>query len=120
MRLVFEHLSPFVAKWRSLDLVDEDLQALEALLMHAPTSGPVMNGTGGLRKVRFSSPSRGSGKSGAMRVCYAYFPLYARIFLVTIFAKGAAANLTKAERNSAAQLLKAIDAKLRAGGQRHA
>ena len=97
MRLTFIQLSPFVSRWRQYRLTDEDLQALEAVLAADPSAGDVMAGTGGLRKIRFAPPSRHVGKSGAMRVCYAYFPTAEAVYLFTLYAKGNKANLTQAE-----------------------
>src|SRR5665213_2831955 len=47
--------------WRSEKLRDEDLQALETLIMRNPSGPGIMKGTGGLRKIRFAPPSRGRG-----------------------------------------------------------
>jgi hypothetical protein len=60
----------FVAEWRAARLDDDDLRALEALLLENPERGPVMSGTGGLRKLRYAPPSWHIGKSGATRVGY--------------------------------------------------
>jgi hypothetical protein len=73
MRLTFVQLSRFAARWSQLRLTDEDLRALEQLLLRNPDAGAVVAGTGGLRKVRFAPPSRHIGKSGAFRIGYAYF-----------------------------------------------
>jgi len=70
MWLTFIQLAPFVVAWRRLGLTDEDLSALEQLIMHRPEAGAVMQGTGGVRKLRFAPPSWHMGKSGATRVCY--------------------------------------------------
>jgi len=78
MLAVINQLPTFVAKWRGLGLTDDDLRFLEAALMANPDAGPVMRGTGGLRKMRFAPPSWHTGKSGAVRVCYAHFPEYGR------------------------------------------
>lgn len=44
-----------------------------------------MEGTGGIRKVRFSLENR--GKSGCVRVCYTDFADYEVIYLITAFEK---------------------------------
>jgi hypothetical protein len=67
-------LSEFRNNWNRLKLTDDDLRRLEAEILIDPESPPVMRGTGGLRKMRFAPPSSGGGKSGGIRVCYAYFP----------------------------------------------
>ena len=118
MRFVFVQLPAFVADWRRLRLTDEDLQALEAALMERPDGGDVMRGTGGLRKVRFAPPTWATGKSGATRVCYAHFPQYRRIYLVTVFGKNEKANLSRAEGNVIKSLLKVINDRL-AKGERY-
>ena len=61
-------------------------------------------GTGGVRKLRWRRG--GQGKSGGVRVIYCFHnedmpPLY----LLTLFAKGDRASLTRAERNELADLL---------------
>ena len=65
--------------------------------MRDPASPAIMKGTGGLRKIRFAPPSRGRGKSGSMRVGFVQFPEFRRIYLVTMFLKKNADNLTAAD-----------------------
>jgi len=59
-----------------------------------------MQGTGGIRKLRWSA--QGKGKSGGVRVIYYYHNETIPLFLLTVFGKGEKANLTKAERNDLA------------------
>ena len=40
-------------------LSDEDYAALQAALMQHPESGPVIPGSGGVRKLRWAAPGRG-------------------------------------------------------------
>lgn len=56
-----------------------------------------MQGTGGIRKLRWASG--GKGKSGGVRVIYYYHNESIPLFLLTIFGKGEKANLSKTERN---------------------
>ena len=93
MRLSFIHLESFRAKWRGYGLTDEDLQALEAMIMEYPAKGVVMSGTGGLRKIRFAPPSWHTGKSGVTRVCYVWFVELDLCGLVWVFAKNDQPNL---------------------------
>lgn len=83
--------------------------------MDHPESGPVMRGTGGLQKARFSPESMAVGKSGALRVCFAVFRQYSRIYLVTFFSKNEADNLSAAERASAKSMLETVGSLLRQG-----
>jgi len=48
----------------------------------------------GVRKIRFAPPSRGTGKSGAWRVCYFYFPAHDFVSFVLAFPKKEQPNLT--------------------------
>ncbi|WP_286196996.1 addiction module toxin RelE, partial [Thalassotalea sp. G20_0] len=67
------------------------------LALH-PEAGDIMQGTGGIRKLRWK---RGvSGKSKGVRVVYFYQNLKMPLFLLTIYANGEQDNLTKAERNN--------------------
>ena|SRR6266550_5088737 len=94
----------FAALWKHWRLNDDDLRALERQVMENPLSGKVMRNTGGVRKIRFAPPSRGSGKSGAFRVCYFYFPLREMVFFVLMFPKNEQPNLT-ADQARACQIL---------------
>ena len=62
-----------------------------------------MEGTGGVRKVRFAIGGR--GKSGGVRVVYYFHSEAMPVYLLTLFAKNEKANLTKAERNALARLV---------------
>jgi putative transcriptional regulator len=64
-----------------------------------------MKGTGGLRKIRFAPPSRGKGKSGSMRIGYAQYPEFGRIYLVTLFLKKNTDNLSVADRQDIQSVL---------------
>lgn len=68
-----------------------------------PAAGDLIEGTGGVRKLRWGRDGR--GKSGGVRVVY-YFPCEAMpLYLLTMFAKNERANLGKAERNALAGLV---------------
>ena len=81
----FIHLDGFTSDWNELKLKDEDLQTLQLVIMANPTAGPVVAGTGGVRKLRFSPPSSNKGKRGAMRVLYAIFPDYSVAVLAAAY-----------------------------------
>ena len=108
MRLTFVQLSRFALRWAQLKLTDEDLQALEQMLLRNPEAGAVVAGTGGLRKVRFAPPSHRTGKSGALRVGYAYIRVASAIYLLAVYPKNEQANLTAAEKAEARKLIEII------------
>jgi len=96
----------FSKRWKEIGLGDKELQSLQILLLKDPESGPVMEGTGGIRKVRF--PLKNRGKSGSIRVCYIDFAEYEVIYLITAFTKNAQENLTSEEKNVLKKLVKAL------------
>lgn len=68
-----------------------------------PLKGDLIQGTGGIRKLRFATGHK--GKSGGVRVVYYYYDDYAPIFLLDLFGKNEKSNLSKAERNALAQVV---------------
>ena len=71
-----------------------------------PTRGDVMQGTGGVRKLRIATGSR--GKSGGARVIYYFYNRSMPVFLLSVYAKNEQANLSKATRNEMGKLVRAI------------
>ena len=65
-----------------------------------------MEGTGGIKKVRF--PLMNRGKSGSVRVCYTDFAEYEVIYLITAFEKSEQENLTAAEKKTLRKLVKSL------------
>ena len=96
----------FSKRWAEIGLGDDELLALQIMLLKDPTSGPVMEGTGGIRKVRF--PLENKGKSGSVRVCYTDFEEYEVTYLITAFTKDEQENLTKSEKNVLKKLVKSL------------
>ena len=68
--------------------------------------GDLIQGTGGVRKVRFAVKSR--GKSGGVRIVYYYCNESMPVFLLTVFAKNEKADLTRAERNALGKVARAL------------
>jgi hypothetical protein len=74
-------------------LLDEDYAALQRHIMENPKIGPMIAGSGGIRKVRWSRP--GMGKSGGVSVIYYWLEIKAQIFMLTIYGKSEKANIDK-------------------------
>lgn len=106
MKRTFIEVPLFTKRWKEIGLSDEDLLALQIMLLKNPESGPVMEGTGGIRKVRFALENR--GKSGSVRVCYTDFAEYEVTYLITAFTKNEQANLSDEEKNVLKKLVKAL------------
>ncbi|MGP0067870.1 MAG: hypothetical protein ACLQGP_30280 [Isosphaeraceae bacterium] len=108
----FVRFPAFTRGWERLGLDDAALRALELEILKAPGRGPVIQGTGGLRKIRFTEPGSSRGKRGAYRVCDALFPEFGTIAMVAVFGKIEKDNLTKADRNAIAQMIESYRAEL--------
>ena len=103
----FIHGKKFDEQWKSLNLNDDNLKELQTILLKNPKIGSVIQGTGRLRKMRYSYGNR--GKSHCARVCYVDFEINGIIFLVMVFAKNEMENLSKAERNSIKQMIERME-----------
>lgn len=64
-------------------------------------------GAGGIRKLRWSDKRRGKGRRGGLRVIYYCFLKDQEIWLLTLYDKNEAADLTKQEWD---QLRRALEA----------
>jgi hypothetical protein len=79
-----------------------------AYLAAHPRAGDLMQGTGGVRKLRWGRGGR--GKSGGVRVIYYFHSEAMPLYLLTVFGKNEKANLSKAERNDLADLVRMLKA----------
>ena len=105
----------FLRDWERLGLDGEDLRALELEILKEPTRAPVIKGTGGLRKLRFSGRKSTRGKSRANRVCYVHFPEFGTIALAVVFGKNEKDDLSPVDRHAIAAIIRAYREELEAG-----
>ncbi len=110
MTRTFVELPIFQRKWKELGLDDKDLKRLQEELLSDPKVGAVMQGTGGIRKMRFAFEQR--GKSGSVRVIYIDFEVYEKIFLITAYPKNERDNLSRSERNELRQMIRILEEQL--------
>lgn len=87
----------FDRSWNELGLTDTDLRELQVFLCRNPDAGDIIEGTAGVRKLRWALDGR--GKSGGARVIYLDVVFSEHIYLITAFSKNEKANLSKQERN---------------------
>jgi hypothetical protein len=87
---------------------EEDRADVVTMVAADPECGDLIQGTGGVRKVRVATGNR--GKSGGARVVYYFLNDSAPVFLMAVFGKNEKANLSKAERNGLAKIVAAIKA----------
>ena len=102
--------APFIAAAKAARLSGGEIDRIIDHLARRPEAGDVIQGTGGARKLRFAG--RGKGKSGGCRVITFYSGGDFPVFLLTVFAKGERADLSKAERNVLAQLTRMLGGQL--------
>jgi hypothetical protein len=81
---------------------DDDYAKFQRELAESPEKGDLMAGCGGVRKVRIAA--KGRGKSGGARVIYLYLRHRDVIYLLYLFTKNDAANLSADGKKSMRQL----------------
>ena len=87
----FVMLPEFDRCWKHMGLTDEDLENLQKELLLNPEKGDLIQGSGGLRKIRIAFNNM--GKSGSGRVCYVDFVVYEKIYLITAYPKNEMDNI---------------------------
>jgi len=97
MRAVFIELPAF-ERHREGYLDDASFGHLQAVLMASPEAGDRIEGTGGLRKLRFGDIRRGKGKRGGLRVIYYYWTGGPEFWLFTLYDKDELSDLTPKQR----------------------
>lgn len=77
-------------------------------LLINPKRGDVISGTSGARKARIAYKQQNIGKSGSFRYIYIYLEKAATVYLLVFFGKNEKDNLSKAERNELAKLVRKL------------
>lgn len=93
--MIFIETSVFTRQVQAL-LTDEEYADFQSALAVNRLAGDVIQGTGGLRKVRVAA--QGKGKRGGARVIYYYVRDAAQIRLLLIYAKGRKDDLSADEK----------------------
>ena len=103
--LQFWEAGVFGAAWRDLKLDTDDLLDLQMEIILRPTAAPVVPGTDGLRKLRFSPRRWSKGKRGSVRVGYVHFDDYRVVLLIVAYAKNEQDDLSSAGRKAIRNLI---------------
>ena len=106
MRRMFIETSEFRRRWVKLGLGEEELRELQAYLLEHPNAGAMVQGTGGVRKLRWSRPGR--GKSGGVRTMYIDHADRETTWLITVFGKNERTDLSADERGEIKRFVKGI------------
>ena len=104
MQTVVE-LPEFLRRARNL-LSESESQLLVRYLARFPLAGHLIEGTGGVRKLRWAR--EGMGKRGGVRVVYYFHSERIPLYVLTVFAKNERADLSMAERHELAKLVKRL------------
>jgi hypothetical protein len=87
-------------------LLQEDYETFKRNLVKNPEIGDLISGTGGIRKIRLKSATK--GKRGGFRVCYFDDKRNEELFLILIYPKNEQENLTAEEKKMLRALVKTI------------
>jgi mRNA-degrading endonuclease RelE of RelBE toxin-antitoxin system len=77
-------------------LLKDDYEDFKKRLAENPELGPTISKTGGVRKTRLKSATK--GKSGGFRVCYFYIPERCELYLICIYGKNKQEDLSEEEK----------------------
>lgn len=80
-----------------------EVDVLIEYLAYHPTAGDVIEGAGGIRKLRWAL--QGRGKRGGARAIFYYQEARYPLLAITIFAKNAKSDLTATERSELKKLV---------------
>ena len=77
---------------------DDEYRALQETLVNRPGMGDIVQGTGGLRKVRWKQ--EGHGKSGGVRVIYYWMTEDEQLYMLYVYPKSKQEDLTAGQKKA--------------------
>ena len=92
-------------------LSEESRKEMEASIVAAPDAAPIIRGTGGIRKMRWSGSGR--GKRGGIRTIYFFHADPGAIYLLTAYAKADREDLSPADTKALSRMVAAIKNEMR-------
>jgi hypothetical protein len=95
-------VDPFDASARRAGLSEAARTELVEFLARNPEAGDLIQGTGGLRKLRWAG--KGKGKRGGYRAIYYYFTEEVPIYLLAIYAKNQQIDLNTVQKARLSEL----------------
>jgi hypothetical protein len=104
-------LTSFLRSSVTAGLGDAEKAELVDFLARNTLSGVLIQGTGGLRKLRWARP--GSGKSGGYRTIYYFHDFEAPLYAILVYGKGKQGDLTPEQRKSASAVVAEIKRTIR-------
>ncbi|MGA2990545.1 MAG: hypothetical protein ABSD88_08720 [Candidatus Korobacteraceae bacterium] len=95
--------APAFTRQLSEYLDSDEYRLLQNALAENPDLGELMPGTGGFRKLRWADARRGKGRRSGLRIIYFHFLSDHQVWLMTLYGKDEAEDLTQPQK----KLLKA-------------
>ncbi|MCH9691672.1 MAG: type II toxin-antitoxin system RelE/ParE family toxin [Gammaproteobacteria bacterium] len=77
---------------------DDEYKALQEALVNRPDMGAIIQGTGGLRKVRWKLERR--GKSGGVRAIYYWVSKDEQLYMLYVYPKNEQEELTSSQKKA--------------------
>ena len=105
MKALFVELPAF-ARYRADYMDDDGFRGLQIAMLKNPAAGDVIEGTGGLRKLRHGDPRRGKGKRGGLRIIYYWWDGGSQFWLFTLYDKDSMDDLSTVEKKALKNMLK--------------
>ena len=102
--------------WKNIGLTDQELKELQEMILLDPQVGPVIQGTGGLRKIRYAIGNK--GKSGNIRVLYVDLVTHQKVYLVTAYTKNQKDNLSNEEKAIVKKMIEQLKDEANRGGKK--
>ncbi len=84
--------TPLFTKLVAKYMPDDSFRKLQQALMEAPDMGVIIEGSGGIRKLRWEWGEK--GKRGGLRIIYYWITRYDQIYLLYLYPKNRADDLT--------------------------
>jgi len=84
----------------------EEKESLISYLSEHPKAGDLIQGAGGIRKLRWAKGAK--GKSGGVRVIYFFHSDIMPLYLLAVFGKNEKANITAEEKNYLSKAVKEL------------
>lgn len=106
MKAVFVELLAF-SRHRADYLDDAGFAGLQKAMMKNPEAGDAIEGTGGLRKLRYADQRRGKGKRGGLRMVYYWWDDGSQFWLFTLYDKDEMEDMSPDEKKILKGMLKA-------------